>query len=29
MIRKIEMRSDEMHDETTYLWMDNRPFKAG
>ena len=29
MIRKIEMRSDEMNDETTYLWMDNRPFKAG
>ena len=29
MIRKIEIRSDEMNDETTYLWMDNRPFKAG
>ena len=29
MIRKVEMRSDEMNDETTYLWMDNRPFKAG
>ena len=29
MIRKIEMRSDEMNDETAYLWMDNRPFKAG
>ena len=29
MIRKMEMRSDEMNDETTYLWMDKRPFKDG
>ena len=29
MIRKIEMRSDEMNDETTYLWKDKRPFKDG
>ena len=29
MIRKIEMRSDEMNDETTYLWKDERPFKDG
>ena len=29
MIRKIEMRSDGMNDETTYLWMDKRPFKDG
>ena len=29
MIRKIEMRSDEMNDETTYFWMDKRPFKDG
>ena len=29
MIRKIEMRGDEMNDETTYLWMGKRPFKDG
>ena len=29
MVRKIAMRSDEMNDETTYLWMDKRPFKDG
>ena len=29
MIREMEMRSDEMNDETTYLWMDKRPFKDG
>ena len=29
MIRKIEMRSDGMKDETAYLWMDKRPFKDG
>ena len=29
MIRKMEMRSDEMNHETTYLWMDKRPFKDG
>ena len=27
--KKMEMRSDEMNDETTYLWMDKRPFKDG
>ena len=29
MIRKMEMRSDEMNDEKPYLWMDKRPFKDG
>ena len=29
MIRKIEMSSDGMNDETTYLWMGKRPFKDG
>ena len=29
MIRKMEMRSDEMNDETTYLWMGKRPFEDG
>ena len=29
MIRKMAMRSDQMNDETTYLWMDKRPFKDG
>ena len=29
MIRKMEMRSDEMNGETTYLWMEKRPFKDG
>ena len=29
MIRKMEMRGDEMNDETTYLWMDKRPIKDG
>ena len=29
MIKKIEMRSDEMNDETTCLWKDKRPFKDG
>ena len=29
MIRRMEMRSDEMNDETTYLWMDKCPFKDG
>ena len=29
MIRKVEMRSNEMKDETTYLWMGKRPFKDG
>ena len=27
MIGKMKMRSDEMNDETTYLWMDKCPFK--
>ena len=29
MIRKMEMRSDEMNDETTFLWMDKRQFMGG
>ena len=29
MIRKMKMRSDEMNDETTYLWMDKRHFEDG
>ena len=29
MIRKMKMRSDEMNDETAYLWMDKRPFEDG
>ena len=29
MRRKMEMRNDEMNDETTYLWMDTCPFKDG
>ena len=29
MIRKVEMRSNEMNDETTCLWMGKGPFKDG
>ena len=29
MIRKNKMRSDEMNDEITYLWIDKRPFEDG
>ena len=29
MIRKMKMTSDDMNVETTYLWMDKRPFEDG
>ena len=29
MVRKMEMRNDEMNDETTYLWMDKCPLRDG